>query len=56
MLRREGLLRELSVEAVEYVFALSFALEQLRRDLQDLALRVSDQADHPMRHENNDKS
>ena len=56
MLRREGLLRELSVEAVEYVFALSFALEQWRRDLQDVARRVSEHADRPMRHENNDKS
>ena len=44
-LRREGLLRELSVEAVEHVFALSFALEQWRQDLQDVALRVSEQAD-----------
>ncbi len=55
-LRREGLLRELSVEAVEYVFALSFALEQWRGDLQDLARRVGEHADQPMRHENNDKS
>ncbi|MGC1861582.1 MAG: FUSC family protein [Methylocystis sp.] len=54
-LRREGQLRELSVEAVEYVFALSFALEQWRRDLQDVARRVSEQADRPMRHENNEK-
>ena len=56
MLRREGQLRELSVEAVEYVFALSFALEQWRRDLQDLARRVSDHADRPMHQENNDRS
>jgi uncharacterized membrane protein YccC len=55
-LRREGLLRELPVEAVEYVFALSFALEQLRRDLQDVARRVSEQADRPMREGNDNKS
>ena len=55
-LRREGQLRELSVEAVEYVFALSFALEQWRGDLQDLARRIGEHADQPMRHENNDKS
>ena len=55
MLRREGQLRELPVEAVEYVFALSFALEQWRRDLQDLARRVSEHADQPMRRENSDK-
>ena len=55
-LRREGQLREFSVEAVEYVFALSFALEQWRRDLQDLARRIGEHADRPMRHENNDKS
>jgi hypothetical protein len=55
-LRREGLLRELSVEAVEYVFALSFALEQWRQDLQDVARRVTEQADQPMRHRNDDKS
>ncbi len=48
-LRREGSLRELSVDAVEDVFALSFALEQWRQDLQDLARRVSEQADQPMR-------
>ncbi len=56
MLRREGLLRELSVEAVEYVFALSFALEQWRQDLQDVARRVTEQADQPVRDRNNDKS
>ena len=55
-LRREGQLRELSVEAVEYVFALSFALEQWRGDLQDLARRIGEHAEQPMRHENNDKS
>jgi hypothetical protein len=46
-LRREGALRELSVEAVEDVFALSFVLEQWRQDLQDVARRVSEYADHP---------
>ena len=51
MLRRDGLLRELSVEALEYVFALSFGLEQWRGDLQDLTRRVNEHADQPMRHE-----
>ena len=45
-LRREGFLRELSVDAVEYVFALSFALEQWR---QDPARRVSEHADRQIR-------
>ena len=35
-LRRSGQLRELPVEAVERVFATSFALEQMRQNLQDL--------------------
>ena len=51
MLRREGLLRELSVEALEHVFALSFGLEQWRGDLQDLTRRVNEHADQPMPHE-----
>ena len=55
-LRQEGLLRKLSVEALEYVFALSFALEQWRQDLQDLARRVAEHADRPMRRENNNGS
>ena len=53
--RREGLLRELSVEAVEYVFALSFALEQWRQDLREVARRVTEQADQPMRDGNDEK-
>jgi hypothetical protein len=35
-LRKEGLTRGLSVEAVERVFALGFALEQMRQNLKDL--------------------
>jgi uncharacterized membrane protein YccC len=45
-LRREGALRALSVDSLEYVFALSFALEQWRQDLHDLARRTGDHADH----------
>jgi uncharacterized membrane protein YccC len=48
-LRQEGSMRALSVEAVEYVFALSFALEQWRQDLQQLARRVDEQANEPTR-------
>jgi len=48
-LRREGFLRELSVDAVENVFALSFALEQWRQELQDIVRRVSEQADRQIR-------
>jgi uncharacterized membrane protein YccC len=47
-LRREGALRALSVDSLEYVFALSFALEQWRRDLHDLARRIGEYADQPM--------
>ncbi len=35
-LRKAGHLRELPVDAVERLFAIGFALEQMRRDLQDL--------------------
>jgi uncharacterized membrane protein YccC len=55
-LRREGSLRELSVDAVEHVFALGFALEQWRRDLQDVARCVSEQADQPTRDTRKSKS
>jgi uncharacterized membrane protein YccC len=55
-LRQEGFLRELSVDAVECVFALSFALEQWRQDLQDVARRVSEQADQPMSDSSKTKS
>ena len=55
-LRRRGLLREHSVEEVEYVFALSFALEQWRQDLQDVARHVTEQADQPMRDGSSNKT
>ena len=42
--RREGLTRGLSVETVEHVFALAFALEQMRRNLADLERCVRDAA------------
>jgi hypothetical protein len=35
--RREGLTRDLPAEAVGRIFGLSFALEQLRQNLDDLA-------------------
>lgn len=41
--RREGLVRSLSIEAVEPLFALGFALDELRRDLEDLIARVAEQ-------------
>ncbi len=41
-LRREGLTRDLSVEAIERLFGLGFALDQLRQDLRELARWISD--------------
>jgi uncharacterized membrane protein YccC len=41
-MRREGLTRELPDDAVERVFVLAFALEQLRRDFSDLARCVTE--------------
>ncbi len=41
-LRREGATRELSDEALERIFALGFALDQLRLHLRDLARCVSE--------------
>jgi hypothetical protein len=41
-LRREGLTRELGADAVERIFALDFALEQLRLHLRDLARCVGE--------------
>src|SRR5271166_5868691 len=41
-LRQEGLTRELSIEAVERLFGLGFALDQLRQDLMELARWISD--------------
>jgi hypothetical protein len=41
-LRSQGFTRELPVETVERVFALGFALDQLRHNLNDLGQRVAD--------------
>lgn len=46
-LRKEGLMRELSLGDVERVFALAFALEQLHRDLADLHRCVGESARPP---------
>ncbi|WP_036290722.1 FUSC family protein [Methylosinus sp. PW1] len=43
-LREEGILRSLPVEQVEHVFALGFALEQWRGDLDDLDRRIAERA------------
>jgi uncharacterized membrane protein YccC len=43
-LRREGLTRSLSVEDAERMFALGFALEQIRRNLKDLERCVAEWA------------
>jgi uncharacterized membrane protein YccC len=43
-LRREGLTRGLPGDSVERLFALGFALEQLRRDFKDLEQRVREYA------------
>ncbi|HME84606.1 MAG TPA: FUSC family protein [Roseiarcus sp.] len=50
-LRSEGLTRALSTDEVERLFALGFALDQLFRDLADLAQRVQEyaQGDGPQR-------
>jgi len=41
-MRREGLTRDLSDESVERIFALGFALEQLRRNFSDLGRCVTE--------------
>jgi uncharacterized membrane protein YccC len=43
-LRRDGLTRPLSGPAIERLFGLGFALDQLRRDAEDLAERVAELA------------
>jgi uncharacterized membrane protein YccC len=43
-LRREGLTRDLPVDALERLFALSFALEQLRHDFRELEQCVTEDA------------
>lgn len=46
-MRREGSTRDLSDEEVERIFALGFALDQLRRNFTDLARCVSELAPTP---------
>ena len=41
-LRREGTMRDLSVEAVERIYALGFALDQMRENFGDLARTVAE--------------
>jgi len=43
-LRQSGTLRDLGIDAVEQVFSLAFAVQQLRGDLGDLADRVAEHA------------
>ena len=43
-LRRDGLTRDLPVDALERLFALGFALEQLRHDFRELEQCVSEYA------------
>jgi hypothetical protein len=43
-LRRDGLTRPLPGPAIERLFSLGFALDQLRRDAEDLAERVAELA------------
>jgi uncharacterized membrane protein YccC len=45
-LRREGLTRDLPVDTVERIFALGFALDQLRQNLRDLERCVREAAVH----------
>jgi hypothetical protein len=44
-LRREGLIRPLSGAEAEHLFALSFALEELRQNFRDLARCIDDWAE-----------
>jgi uncharacterized membrane protein YccC len=46
-LRRDGLTRGLSAESAEHVFALGFALEQMRQNLKDLERCVREWAEEP---------
>jgi hypothetical protein len=41
-LRREGLTRELPGDAIARIFGLAFALDQISRDLDDLASRAEE--------------
>jgi len=51
-LRREGLTRDFSVDAVEHIFALGFALEQMHQDLWDLEQWLNEFARSPKRGQN----
>jgi hypothetical protein len=42
VLRREGFTRDFSADTVEHIFALGFALDQLRRNSSDLARCVAE--------------
>jgi len=46
-LRKEGLTRDLSAADVRHLFGVAFALDQLRRNLRDLAERVDEMAGQP---------
>ena len=46
-LRKEGLTRDLSAERVSHLFGIAFVLEQLRRNLRDLAERVDEMSGQP---------
>lgn len=48
-LRRDGLTRDLSVEAAERLFAIGFALEQMHQNFKDLARVVTEWSDQPER-------
>ncbi len=48
-IRRQGLTRDLASEAAARIFGLAFALEQLGRDLKDLANRAEERAGHSAR-------
>jgi len=46
-LRKEGLTRSLSAADAGHLFGIAFVLDQLRRNLRDLAERVDEMADQP---------
>jgi uncharacterized membrane protein YccC len=48
-LRREGAMRDFAIDAVERIFGLGFALEQLHQDLRDLERCVKEYAPAPAR-------
>jgi len=46
-LRKDGLTRDLSAADARHLFGIAFVLDQLRRNLRDLAERVDEMADQP---------